>query len=261
VGTELRAFFFSVGFWWISILYVLMAALLALAPGGGGVRWAVKRYSRRMVQLMKLCGIQPEVRGRERLPPAPFILAPKHSSYGDGFLMYVQFDDVAFVTGDHLEKFPLVPKVLEKLGAIVIDNCGGPEARRDLAESFRRAAEQKRVVLIYPEGHLSKVGEHHRYRAGVWHMQETCGWPVVPVATSLGLRWQQQDYAKYPGPAVIEFLDPIPPGLGKDEFLKQLTETVESNTNRLIAEGREWDAANGVIRPAVVASAEPASAE
>ena len=31
--------------------------------------------------------------------------------------------------------------------------------------------------------------------------------PVVPVATSLGLRWQGQDYAKFPGPAVIEFLD------------------------------------------------------
>ena len=143
----MRSFLFSVGFWWISILYVLMAALLALTPGPAGVRWAVRRYSRRMVQLMKLCGIKSEVRGRERLPPPPFIVAPKHSSYGDGFLMYVQFDDLAFVTGDHLERFPLVPKVLEKLGAIVIDNCGGSEARRDLEASFAKAAEDKRIVV------------------------------------------------------------------------------------------------------------------
>jgi 1-acyl-sn-glycerol-3-phosphate acyltransferase len=257
----MRSFFFTVGFWWISILYVFIAAVMALAPGHTGVRWAVRRYSRRMVQLMKLCGIMPEARGRERLPPAPFIVAPKHSSYGDGFMMYVQFDDVAFVTGDHLERFPLVPKVLEKLGAIVIDNCGGPEARKDLAASFARAAEDKRIVLIYPEGHLSKVGEHHRYRAGVWHMQEASGWPVVPVATSLGLRWQQEDYAKYPGPAVLEFLDPIMPGLGKDEFLAKLTEAVETNTNRLIEEGRAWDRANGVVRPASVAPAGTAAAE
>ena len=78
----MRSFFFMVGFWWVSFLYVLLAALLALVPGRKGVRWAVKRYSKRMVQLMKLIGIVPEARGRERLPPAPFIIAPKHSSYG-----------------------------------------------------------------------------------------------------------------------------------------------------------------------------------
>lgn len=246
----MRSFFFNVGFWWISTLYVLLAALLALAPGRGGVRWAVRRYSKRMVQLMKLIGIRPEVRGRERLPPPPFIVAPKHSSYGDGFMMYVQFDDIAFVTGDHLERFPLVPKVLEKLGAIVIDNCGGPEARKDLAASFAKAAEDKRIVLIYPEGHLAKVGERHRYRSGVWHMQEASQWPVVPVATSLGLRWQQEDFRKFPGPAVIEFLEPIAPGLAKDEFLAVLEERVESNTGRLIEEGRAWDRANAIERPA-----------
>jgi 1-acyl-sn-glycerol-3-phosphate acyltransferase len=257
----MRAFFFAVGFWWVSILYVFMAALLALVPGRGGVRWAVKRYTHRVVGLMKLVGIVPDVRGLERLPPAPFILAPKHSSYGDGFLMYIQFDDVAFVTGDHLERFPLVPKVLEKLGAIVIDNCGGPEARKDLAASFAKAAEEKRIVLIYPEGHLTKVGEHKRIRAGVWHMQETSQWPVVPVATSLGLRWQEQDYAKFPGPAVIEFLDPIPPGLGKDEMVERLGKAIRTNTDRLIEEGRQWDKANGVVRkrtkPSPVVEYEP----
>jgi 1-acyl-sn-glycerol-3-phosphate acyltransferase len=259
----MRSFFFNMGFWWISTLYVLLAALLALTPGRKGVRWAVRRYSKRMVHLMKLTGIKPEARGRERLPPPPFIVAPKHSSYGDGFMMYVQFDDVAFVTGDHLERFPLVPKVLEKLGAIVIDNCGGPEARKDLAASFAKAAEDKRIVLIYPEGHLSKVGEHHRYRSGVWHMQEASQWPVVPVATSLGLRWQQEDFRKFPGPAVIEFLDPIMPGLGKDEFLDLLEERIETNTNRLLDEGRAWDRSNGVERPApapaAVAKEDPVS--
>jgi 1-acyl-sn-glycerol-3-phosphate acyltransferase len=250
----MRSFVFNVGFWIVSTVYVFLAAILALTPGHKGVRWAVRRYSRRMVQLMKLIGIRPEVRGRERLPPAPFIVAPKHSSYGDGFMMYVQFDDVAFVTGDHLERFPLVPKVLEKLGAIVIDNCGGPEARKDLAASFAKAAEDKRIVLIYPEGHLAKVGEHHRYRSGVWHMQEASQWPVVPVATSLGLRWQQEDYQKFPGPAVIEFLDPIMPGLGKDEFLARLEREVEANTNRLIEEGRAWDRANSIERPAIAPS-------
>ena len=80
-------------------------------------------------------------------------------------------------------------------------------------------------------------------------MQEASGWPVVPVATNLGLRWQQEDYAKFPGPAVIEFLDPIMPGLGKDEFLARLGEAICSNTDRLIEEGRGWDRAHQIMRP------------
>lgn len=235
----MRSLAFNVLFWAVSALYLLMAAVLALLPGRGGVRWAVRRYVKRMVQLMRgVAGIKAEARGRERLPPAPFIIAAKHSSYGDGFLMMDQFDDLAFVTGDHLERFPFVARVLDKLGAIVVDNCGGPEARQELADSFKAAAAEGRAVLIYPEGHLSRVGEKHRYRSGVWHMQEAAGWPVVPVATNLGLRWQCEDWEKTPGVAVIEFLDPIPPGLPKAEFLARLEAAVEANTDRLIAEGR-----------------------
>ena len=122
------------------------------------------------------------------------------------------------------------------------------------AASFGDGAEDKRIVLIYPEGHLTKVGEHKRIRAGVWHMQEASKWPVVPVATNLGLRWQEQDYAKYPGPAVIEFLDPIPPGLRKDEMVKLLGEAIHTHTDRLIEEGRAWDRANGVERPKLAAA-------
>lgn len=239
---DLRSFLFNIAFWVLSTLYVIFCAGLALLPGHQPVRWGVKRYVTRMVQLMSAFGIKREVRGRERLPPAPYIIAPKHSSYGDGFLMYSNYEELAFVTGDHLERFPFVPRVLEKLGAIVIDNCGGPEARERLSDSFERAAASKRVVLIYPEGHLARVGEKHRYRSGVWHMQEASGWPVAPVATNLGLRWQCEDWDKHAGPAVIEFLDPIPPGLPRDEFLARLEHAVETNTDRLIAEGRAWDA-------------------
>lgn len=74
--------------------------------------------------------------------------------------------------------------------------------------------------------------------------------PVVRVATSLGLRWQEQDFAKYTWPAVITFLDPIPPGLGKDEMLARLGEAIGTNTDRLIEEGSTWDVAEAVLHRA-----------
>jgi hypothetical protein len=83
------------------------------------------------------------------------------------------------------EKLPEPPKVKEE---VKID-----QPKDEPKPDEPKAADDKRIVLIYPEGHLTQVGEHKRIRAGVCHMQETSQWPVLLVATSLGLRWQEQD--------------------------------------------------------------------
>jgi 1-acyl-sn-glycerol-3-phosphate acyltransferase len=235
----MRSLLFNLAFWAISIFFTLWAALSALRPGRGAVRRVIKRYVRAMLWAMRVfAGIKLDVRGRERLPAGAFILAPKHSSYGDGFCAYSQFDDLAFVTGDHLEHFPLFKTVLKKLGAIVVDNCGGPEARKALSRSAAEAHAEGRRILIYPEGHLAPVGVHFRYRTGVYYMARDFGMPVVPAASNLALFWSQEAWSKTPGTAVLEFLDPIPPGLDKDEFMARLEAAVETRTAELIAEAR-----------------------
>ena len=85
----MRSLIFNVVYGALSIFYTLWAAISALRPGRGAVRRVVSRYVRAMVWAMRdVAGIRIEVRGRDRLPPAPFILAPKHASYGDGFSIY-----------------------------------------------------------------------------------------------------------------------------------------------------------------------------
>jgi 1-acyl-sn-glycerol-3-phosphate acyltransferase len=173
----MRSLVFNIAFGLISVFHTFWAALAALAPGRGRVRNVVRRYVRRMVWAMRvIAGIRIEVRGAERLPPGGFILAPKHASYGDGFSIYAQFDDLAFVTGDHLERFPLFKTVLKKLGAIVVDSCGGPEARRALSRSAAEANAEGRRILIYPEGALAPVGVHFRSgpASSTWRGISTC---------------------------------------------------------------------------------------
>jgi 1-acyl-sn-glycerol-3-phosphate acyltransferase len=223
----------------VSAAFVFALAPLSLLPGNKAIRWAARAYAKSILFLMRIvAGIKVELRGTQRLPQGPFLIAAKHQSWGDGYAMVSYFDDLTFVAGDHLERFPLVANILQKMGAIVVDNCGGHKARKRLADSFVQAADEQRPVLIYPEGHLSKVGEQHKYRSGVWHMQQACGWPVVPVATNLGLYWSQQDAHKTPGTAINEFLEPIPAGLSKDEFMARLEAACETHTARLVAEAR-----------------------
>ncbi|HUO22753.1 MAG TPA: 1-acyl-sn-glycerol-3-phosphate acyltransferase, partial [Caulobacteraceae bacterium] len=96
----MRSLIFNLAFGLISVFYTVSAAAAALRPGRGHVRKVVGRYTRSMVWAMdRIAGIRLEVRGRERLPQGCYILAPKHASYGDGFAIYSQFDDLAIVTG------------------------------------------------------------------------------------------------------------------------------------------------------------------
>jgi 1-acyl-sn-glycerol-3-phosphate acyltransferase len=58
----------------------------------------------------------------------------------------------------------------------------------------------------------------------------------VPVALNSGLFWPRRSLKRYPGTIIVEFLEPIPPGLSKREFLPRLQESIETASNRLIAE-------------------------
>lgn len=233
----MRSILFAAYYWTATVFYALSAVLLSILPGRRPMAGAIKLYTHRMMWGMRaIADIDIEVKGKERLPKGAFIIAAKHHSWGDGFVLYSSVPNLTFVTGDHLEKMPLIGGILRKLGAIVVDNCGGPEARKALATSAAEAHREGRRILIFPEGNLAKPGEHFRYRSGVYFMARDFGLPVVPVATNLGLFWQQQDFKKTPGKATVEFLDPIEVGDDKNAFLTRLRDVVETRSQELIAE-------------------------
>jgi 1-acyl-sn-glycerol-3-phosphate acyltransferase len=62
--------------------------------------------------------------------------------------------------------------------------------------------------------------------------------PCLPVALNSGLFWPRRTFMRYPGTLVVEFLDPLPPGLSRDEFLTRLRTTIEEATDRLVAAGQ-----------------------
>lgn len=232
----IRSTLFNLFFYIVTALYAVVGVVFSLVPGRRLLMSSLRHYTKLMRWGMRvIVGIKVDVTGHENVPTdGPVIIAAKHQSYGDGLIMFHQFDDLSFVTGDHLEKFWLIKVILAKMNAIVVESCGGPATRARMAEVGKTVREQGRRILIYPEGHLSQIGTHHPYKKGVWHMQEDFGCPVVPVATNLGQRWNMTDWIKHPGPAKLEFLEPIPPGLGKDEFMALLQARIETRSIELL---------------------------
>lgn len=237
----IRSSLFFTAYWLLSVIYILSALPLLLLPNGKALNGLIRSYTRAIRYALRLCaGIKTVASGREHLPQqGAFIVAAKHQSWGDGFMAYSEVKDLVFVTGDHLEKLPFLSGILKKLGAIVIDTCGGGERKAaSLTAGMERAKTDGRRVLIYPEGHLAPVDYKMRYKAGVWHMYKSMSVPVVPVATNLGYFWPLTDFHKRPGQAEIEFLPPIEPGLEKDAFLKVLEDAIETRTAELVAKAR-----------------------
>ncbi|MCP2678812.1 1-acyl-sn-glycerol-3-phosphate acyltransferase [Maricaulaceae bacterium NA33B04] len=237
--TWLRSTGFEIAYWLITVFAALTCTLLAAFPSRKPLAWGLQMYGSAQVAALKyIAGITVEVRGRDRLPNEPVVFGAKHQSWGDGFVMLSQIAQLSFVAGDHLYKFPLVGRILKKIGAIVLSNQGGEEAQARLNEGIDALKTDGRDVLIYPEGHLSAVGEKHRYRSGVWRLYMLLDRPCTPVATSLGVGWDRQSFFKSKANVVVEFLDPIAPGMDKDAFLAELESRVETCTNQLIAEAR-----------------------
>jgi 1-acyl-sn-glycerol-3-phosphate acyltransferase len=60
----------------------------------------------------------------------------------------------------------------------------------------------------------------------------------LPVALNSGLFWPRRTFMRYPGTLIVEFLDPLPSGLPREEFFIRLRATIEEATDRLVAAGR-----------------------
>jgi 1-acyl-sn-glycerol-3-phosphate acyltransferase len=47
---------------------------------------------------------------------------------------------------------------------------------------------------------------------------------------------------RYPGTLVVEFLDPMTPGLSRQDFIARISTVIEDATNRLVATARQEQA-------------------
>lgn len=234
----MRSFIFNCLFWSVSGVYAVLCYIMSFLPWRAGLVACMITYCRTIRFIMlAVAGIRIEVRGE--IPSGqPVIIAGKHQSYADGPIMMAVLGDVNFVIGNAIEKFPMINRIVRRSGATMVNSAGNTTtSTKALAAGIKRSHGENRPMLIYPEGGLAPVGEKKRYRKGVYMIYEALERPVVPAATNMGTRWQQEDWHKSPGTAVIEFMDPIPPGMPRENFMQQLESTIETRTRALEAEG------------------------
>jgi 1-acyl-sn-glycerol-3-phosphate acyltransferase len=95
-----------------------------------------------------------------------------------------------------------------------------------------------RQLIIFPEGTRTAVDAPPQYKNGVGLIYAGCNAPCIPVALNSGLFWPRRNFMRYPGTLVVEFLDPLPAGLPREEFNTRVSTSIEQASRRLIETAR-----------------------
>ncbi|OJW54005.1 MAG: hypothetical protein BGO67_08040 [Alphaproteobacteria bacterium 41-28] len=185
-----------------------------------------------------ILGLQIKVVGKEKLLIKPVIFAIKHQSAWETMIFPYFLSDFSIVLKQELLWIPFFGWYLKKVGIIPLSRSKrkGAQDLKNLLKNAEQSAARGQPILIFPEGTRSKPGQKGTYHSGVASLYLHLKIPVVPIAHNAGLFWPRRGFLKYPGRITLEILDPIEPGLSRQEFMGILENKIESKTNDLVRE-------------------------
>ena len=234
----LRSLLFNAAFYVVTaIMLVGTLPLFFVLPQGFGMG-VVRTWAKTCVFLHgAIVGARLKVRGQENLPAGGFIVAAKHQSFFETFALIPLLKNPTIVMKQSIRWWPIFGQYTIKTGMIHVDREGKTAALRALSARAREEVDKGREIIIFPEGTRRAPGSQPDYQSGIALLYRTLSVPVVPVALNSGLYWPRRSFLRFPGTIVFEFLPPIPPGLDSRAFLERLKSSIESGSDRLVAEG------------------------
>lgn len=232
----LRSLAFVPVFYLNTALFVVGGSFLLLGPRRYAMM-GLKAHAIVSLWLLKvIVGTRMEVRGREKLPAPPYLVASKHQSAWDTFALIPIFTDPSLVMKAELAHIPFYGWFSRKFEHVFVKRDRGPSALRQLIRDARARAEARREIVIFPEGTRRPPGAAPDYKPGTVALYEGLGLACVPIALNSGLYWPRRSLMRYPGTIVVEILEPIPAGLPRAEFRDELQRRIETASSRLIVE-------------------------
>jgi 1-acyl-sn-glycerol-3-phosphate acyltransferase len=235
----LRSLVFNVLFYTVLVCLAIVALpTFALPPRA--MLTVAKWWAKATLFLMRaVCNIKVEFRGLDKIPRGPLVVVAKHQSFWETFVLPGFFNRPIFILKRQLMQIPVFGQFLVKTGMIAIDRNAGVKALLDMTRRAREAVRSGGQLVIFPEGTRRAPGAPPDYKSGFAQIYSSCGAQCLPIALNSGLFWPRRTFMRYPGTLVVEFLDPLPPGLPKDEFLSRVQTAIEDATGRLVEAGRK----------------------
>tara|TARA_B100001093_G_scaffold286873_1_gene274084 strand:- start:639 stop:1346 length:708 start_codon:yes stop_codon:yes gene_type:complete len=164
-----------------------------------------------------------------------YFVASAHQSMFETFVLQIPLDAPIFILKKELLKIPLFGQYLKKIGSIEIIRETTTKENLNFFDKIKnRIEEQKRPLLIFPQGTRVKFDEQPPFKKGVGRIYNSLNLPCIPVALNTGKVWPKNSFMKYSGDIHISFLEPIMPGKEKNDFVKEIEEKIYSEIKKFI---------------------------
>ncbi len=231
--------------WVRSILYIFQATVMMPVIGLLFAPWAMfsktgaytacKTYAAWCMWTGRwLIGLRCEVRGN--VPQGEVLVAAKHQSFLDIMVIFHALPRAKFIMKREILWTPVIGQYTKRMQMIAVDRGKRGKAIAKMMEDVNAGRIEPGQIVIYPQGTRVAPGARVPYKVGTAVLYGQLEQPCIPVATNAGYFWPRRGLYRRPGVAVVEFLDPIQPGLSKEQFVAQLEQTVETASDRLLAE-------------------------
>jgi 1-acyl-sn-glycerol-3-phosphate acyltransferase len=239
-GTDMTALQYLRSILFISQMYVAMPLFgLAFAPWAlfsrRGARTCCKSYSRWVFWTARwMVGIRCEVRGE--IPQGEAVIAAKHQSFLDIMMIFTALPEAKFIMKKEILRMPVIGQYARLLGCVPVDRGKRGAAIEKMVRDVEAGRIDPGQLIIYSQGTRVAPGVKMPYKVGTGILYEQLAQPCVPVATNVGVLWPRHGLLRKPGPAVVEFLPAVPPGLTRNDFMAKLERDVEAKSDALMAE-------------------------
>jgi len=211
---------------YITTAIVLIISLLGLPFRYKIFRFFVIFFTKNMQWVLRIFNIKIKVINPGFAKLNGCLFASKHQSMFETIYFNQLFYNPAYILKKELLSIPLFGSYLKKLGMIAIDRSQGIQSLRYVNEQTAEYVEN-RPVIIFPEGTRTPYKAKPDLKPGIFSIYKSLNKPVVPIALNSGLCWPKNNKIKS-GEILIEFKEPIQPGLSKQEFLDQLKKAINS---------------------------------
>lgn len=178
-----------------------------------------------MYWLKLVCGVKVQVHGREHLPSGPFVMLSKHQSPWETVVLQILHPPVITVLKKELLSVPFFGWGMAMLEPIGIDRSNPKQALRAVMDQGQAHLARGRVVMMFPEGTRTPVGQVGTYARSGASLACKAGVPIVPIAHNAGRYWPSKKFIKYPGVIQLVIGAPIDT---TDRDGKELTEQVKN---------------------------------
>ena len=176
-----------------------------------------------------------EIRGK--IPTESCLICSKHQSFLDVLMLASVLPDFRFIIKHQLTYLPVIGFYAKQTGCVAVNRAKKIGTVNKMLDGLNQ--EEDRQTVVYPQGTRVLPYAQKPYKFGAGLIYKNLGLKCYLVATNAGSFWARRSLYRYPGTAIIEFIDVLDPNLEVAQFMSQIENKIELASNKLMDEALE----------------------